>query len=144
MKAIGRAREEPAHLLVPQLEELKKREVTQGWATEASAAVHKLGQGISVGTASTEILQHLEQLARETPALLTKVNDETLAQNLSRTSYALERRIAVWKQIGQMGGMVAANAPAPAVDPRSFNKCLNDIDSSRAIPPKDMRGGNTC
>ena len=24
--------------------------------------------------------------------------------------------------------MVAANAPAPAVDPRSFNKCLNEID----------------
>ena len=27
-----------------------------------------------------------------------------------------------------MGGMAAADAPAPAVDPRSFNKCLNDVD----------------
>ena len=82
-----------------------------------------------VGAAETaEILQHLEQLAREAPSLLTKVNDETLAQNLSRTSHALERRITVWKQIGRMGGMIAADAPAPAVDPRSFNKCLNEID----------------
>ena len=62
------------------------------------------------------------------PSLLTKVNDETLAHNLSRTSHALERRITIWKQIGRMGGMVAANAPAPAVDPQSFNKCLNEID----------------
>ena len=128
MKAIGRAWEEPAHLLV-QLEELKKHEITQGWAAEASAAVRKLGPAISVGAAETaEILQHLEQLASETPSLLTKVNDEALAQNLSRTSHALERRITVWKQIGRMGGMVAADAPAPAVDPRSFNKCLNEID----------------
>ena len=70
----------------------------------------------------------MEQLAREAASLLTKVDDETLAQSLSRTSRALERRITIWKQIGRMGGMVAANAPAPAVDPRSFNKCLNDID----------------
>ena len=34
----------------------------------------------------------------------------------------------VWKQISQMGGMAAADAPVPAVDPRSFNKCLSDID----------------
>ena len=27
-----------------------------------------------------------------------------------------------------MGGMVAADAPAPAVDPRRFNKCLNEVD----------------
>ena len=44
------------------------------------------------------------------------------------TSHALERRITIWKQIGRMGGMLAADAPVPAVDPRSFNKCLNDID----------------
>ncbi len=128
MKAIGRAWEEPTHLLV-QLEELKKHQMTQGWAAEASAAIHKLGPAISVGAAqTTEILQHLEQLAGEAPSLLTKIDDGTVAQNLSRTADALERRITVWKQIGRMGGMVAANAPAPAFDPRRFNKCLNDID----------------
>jgi hypothetical protein len=128
MKAIGRAWEAPTHLLV-QLEELTKHEMTQGWATEASVTVRKLGPAIAVGAAETkEILQHLEKLTGETPSLLTKVNDEALARNLSRTSRALERRIPVWKQIGQMGGMAAAAAPAPAVDPRSFNKCLSEID----------------
>ena len=112
MKAIGRAWEEPAQLLV-QLEELKKHEITEGWSNEVSATVQKLGPAISVGAAeTTEILQHLEQLAGETPTLVTKVNDESLAQNLSRTSQALGRRIPVWKQIGQMGGMSAADAPA--------------------------------
>ncbi len=128
MKAIGRAWEEPTFLLT-QLEELKRHEITQGWATEASVAIHKLGPAISVGAAeTTQILQHLEQLVGETPSLLTKVHDEALAQVLSGTSHALERRITIWKQIGRMGGMAAADAPAPAVDPRSFNKCLNEID----------------
>jgi len=128
MKALGRAWEEPAHLLF-QLDELKQHEITQGWAVEASASVRKLGPAISVGAAeTTEILQHLEQLTREASSLLTKVSDETLAQNLSRTARALERRITVWKQIGQMGGMAAADAPTPAIDPRSFSKCLNEID----------------
>ena len=128
MKAIGRAWAEPTQLLV-QLEELKKHEITQGWAAEASATVHKLGPAIAVGAAeTTEILRHLEQLTGEAPSLLTKVNDETLADNLSRTSRALERRLAVWTQIGRMGGMIAADAPVPAVDSRRFNKCLSEID----------------
>lgn len=128
VKAIGRAWEEPTYLLL-QLEELKKHEITQSWAAEATVAVRKLGSAISVGAAeTTAILQHLEQLTRETSSLLTKIKDETLAQNLSRTALALGRRITVWKQISQMGGMVAADAPAPTVDPRSFNKCLNEID----------------
>jgi len=128
MKAIGRAWQEPTHLL-EQLEALKKYELTQRWATEVSATVRRLGPAIAVGAAETsEILQHLEQLVGLTPSLLTKLDDESLAQNLSRTSHALERRITIWKQIGQMGGMAAADAPAPAGDPRSFNKCLSEID----------------
>jgi len=128
IKAIGRAWEEPTHLLV-QLDDLKKHELTQGWATDAAATIHELGPAISIGEARTaEILQRLEQLAGKTPSMLTKINDELLAQNLSRTSHALERRITVWKQIGRMGGMSAADSPAPAVDSRSFNKCLSDID----------------
>ncbi len=132
MKAIGQAWQEPAHLLL-QLEELQKHEITKAWAIEASAAVHKLGPAISVGAPETaEILQRLEQLSDDASSLVTKVSDETLAQDLSRTSHALERRIPVWKQIGRMGGMVAANAPVPEVDPRSFNKCLSEIDQLTA------------
>ena len=128
MKAIGRAWEEPTYLLV-QLEELKKHEITRGWASEASAAIGKLGPAISVGAAeTTQILGDLEQLTAAVPSLLTKVNDEALADNLSRASSALQRRITIWKQIGRMGGMVAANAPTPTVDPQSFNKCLSEID----------------
>ncbi len=136
MRAIGRAWEEPTHLL-GQLDELKKHDMTQGWASETSATIHKLGPAISVGAAQTaEILQHLEQLAGETPSLLTKISDEALAQNLSGTSQGLERRIAIWKQIGRMGGMDAANVPSPAVDPRSFNKCLNEIDQLTSTSPE--------
>ena len=136
MSAIGRAWEEPAQLLT-QLEELKTHEATQEWAGETSAAIGKLGPAIAVGTAETpEILQHLEQLSHQAPSLLTKVTDRTVAAHLSGTAQALERRVKLWKQIGRMGGMIAANAPAPAVDPRSFNKCLNDIDQLTGNSPE--------
>jgi hypothetical protein len=132
MKAIGRAWEEPAHLLL-QLEKLKKQEVAQAWATEASAAIRKLGPAISVGAPETaEILQHLEQLTGAAPSLATKVGDQALALDLARIALALDRRIPVWKQIGRMGGMAGANAPLPAVDPRGLNKCLSDIDQLTA------------
>ena len=84
MKAIGRAWEEPAHLLL-QLEKLKKQEVAQAWATEASAAIRKLGPAISVGAPGTaEILQHLEQLTGEAPSLATKVGNQALALDLAQ------------------------------------------------------------
>ena len=44
MKAIGRAWEEPRQLLI-QLEELKKHEITQAWATEALASRPQIGTG---------------------------------------------------------------------------------------------------
>jgi hypothetical protein len=118
----------PAHLLL-QLNELAKHEATRAWASDASTAIQRLGPAISVGAPETsENLRHLDLLIQETPALLRKGLDESVAQNLSRTSYALERHVIVWNQIEKMGGMNAAGAPAPAVDPGKLNKCLSEID----------------
>ena len=57
-----------------------------------------------------------------------KVDDLTASKELSSVAQALERHIVVWKQIGQMGGMVGADVPPPAVDARSLNKALTDIE----------------
>jgi hypothetical protein len=130
--ALGRAWVEPADLLRG-LDDLAKYEATRTWAAEAAAEVRKLGPAISDGAPETaEILQHLELLTRQTPTLLLKVKDESIAEKLSYTSQALLRRLAVWTQIGRMGGMAAANAPVPAVDPHSINKCLSEIDKLTA------------
>ncbi len=128
IRAIGRAWEEPSFLL-GQLEQLRKHEPAQAWATETINQIHKLGPAIAVGAPQTvEILDRLEELSRQGTALAEKTEDQAVAQDICRTAYALRPRIAIWKQIGQMGGMVAADAPAPSVDPHSFNKALADID----------------
>ena len=128
MKAIGRAWEPPTYLLA-QLEQLKKHPAAQGWATSVTNELHKLGPAIAVGAPETaEILRRLEGLVQQAAALAVKMDDEAVAQELNRTSSALQRRITIWKQIGQMGGMLAADFPAPAVDSHSFNKCLSDVE----------------
>jgi hypothetical protein len=136
MKAIGREWVEPKHLLL-QLEDLAKNEATRRWASAALAEVRKLGPAISSGAPeTTDILQRLDLLTRETPTLLLKINNEPLAQQLSRASHAMERHVTVWNQIGKMGGLAAADVPAPAVDHASFNKCLSEIDRMTNASPE--------
>ena len=43
------------------------------------------------------------------------------ARQLLRTGYALQRRVSVWKQIDEMGGLAAADAQAPPMDPKSMS-----------------------
>ena len=128
MRAIGRAWEEPTFLLA-QLEQLKRHTEVKAWAAETINEIRKLGPAIAVGAPQTvEILRHLEQAAGQARAKAEKMDDSATAQELSSVAQALERRIVVWKQIGQMGGMVAANVPPPEVDARSLNKALADIE----------------
>ena len=116
-----------------------------GWATEASAAVHKLGPAISVGAAeTTEILQHLEQLTSETPSLLTKVNDEALPR-------ICRGHPTPWNGGSRSGSKLARWAAwSPPTPPRrpsireaSTSASTRSI-SSRAIRRKDTPGGSTC
>lgn len=128
IKAIGRAWQEPAFLLA-QLEQLKRHAEVQAWAADTINEIRKLGPAIAVGAPQTaEILRHLQDAADQAQAKALKMDDLAAAQELNSVAQALARRIVVWKQIGQMGGMVAADVPPPAVDGRSLNKALADIE----------------
>jgi hypothetical protein len=132
MKAIGRAWEEPNYLLA-QLEKLKKYASVQAWANETIGEIRRLGPAIAVGAPQTaEVLRRLDSLARQGLERAAKLDDEAAAQELAYTAYALKPRIAIWRQIGEMGGLRAADAPAPSVDPHSFNKALADIEQLTA------------
>ena len=132
MKAIGRAWAEPACLLT-RLEQLKKNESANAWAVETISEIRKLGPAIAVGAPqTTEILSRLDELVHQAANVASTIDDDGVAKEIGSTSFALARRIVIWKQIGQMGGMVLADAPAPTADPRSFNKALSDVEKLTA------------
>ena len=136
IKAIGRAWEEPSSLLV-RLERLKKNESAKDWAVETISEIRKLGPAIAVGAPqTTEILRRLDELVQQAATVAAKTDDDAAAKEIGSTSFALARRIVIWKQIGEMGGLLLADAPAPTADPRSFNKALSDVEKLTADSPE--------
>ena len=136
IKAIGRAWEEPACLLA-RLEQLKKSDSAKAWATETINEIRKLGPAIAVGAPQTaEILGRLDELVHQAQPAAAKTDDDAIAREIDSTASALGRRIVIWKQIGQMGGLLLADAPVPNVDPRSFNKALSDIEKLTGDSPE--------
>jgi hypothetical protein len=136
MKAIGRAWEEPASLLV-RLQRLQMNEPSRTWAAETINDIQKLGPAIAVGAPETdEILGRLDEQVRKAATVASTTDDDTIALEIGSTAHALARRLVIWKQIGQMGGMMLADAPAPTVDSRSFNKALSDIEQLTANSPE--------
>jgi hypothetical protein len=136
IKAIGRAWEEPASLL-SRLEQLKKNESARAWAAETINEIRKLGPAIAVGAPQTaEILGRLDEQVREAARVAATTDNDAVAMEIGSTAHALARRLVIWKQIGQMGGMLLADAPVPTVDSRSFNKALSDIEQLTADSPE--------
>ncbi len=136
IKAIGRAWAEPASLLV-RLERLKRSESAKAWAIETITEIRKLGPAIAVGAPQTsEILRRLDELVQQAATVAAKTDDDAAAKEIGSTSFALARWIVIWKQIGQMGGLLLADAPAPTVDPRSFNKALTNVEKLTADSPE--------
>jgi hypothetical protein len=136
IKAIGRAWKEPTSLLA-RLEQLKRNDSARPWATETINEIRKLGPAISVGAPQTsEILARLDDLVRQASTVAAQTADDAAAQEIGSTSHGLARRLIIWKQIGQMGGMVLADAPAPTADPQSLNKALAEVEKITADSPE--------
>jgi hypothetical protein len=116
---------------------LKKNESAREWATRTTVELGKLGPAIAVGAPQTvEILSRLDELVHQSPSVAAKIDDDAVGRAVDSTSSAIGRRLVIWKQIGQMGGLVMADAPAPTADPRSFNKALSDVEKVTADSPE--------
>jgi hypothetical protein len=120
---------EPEALLAD-LEGLGKHELTRPWARKTTRALAELGPAISMGRPQAKsILNGLEALSNEASAQVLTVQDRTVGRQWVHAVYALRRRVAVWRQIAEMGGLATANAQAPAVDSKDMALCLKEIDS---------------
>ncbi len=129
VKPIGRAWEEPTTLL-GLIESLKSNDITKPWATETDSLLHRLGPAISVGAPETsDLLAQLRQSASWVPTMIPTIADRAVVDNLARAGQSLQRHVAVWEQIGKMGGLVAADSPVPDVDPKRMDDALGEIDN---------------
>ena len=134
--AAGGGWEEPAVLLA-MLDELGKHESTKVWAVETGKLIKNLGPAISKNSPETGvILARLGKLNEEAALVAGRIADRTVAQNMSRAGHALDRRLAVWTQFQQMGGLKAASVPPPTVDPRSISLALAQIESITGNSPE--------
>jgi hypothetical protein len=115
--------------LLSRVDELATHAATRRWAAETAELVRKLGAVIATEPEEAgRSLQRLEQLCAEASPMVASVKDKNVAQNLSRASHALERRLGVWKEVIGLGRKAAA-ASAPQVDPQAMSVCLAEIDS---------------
>jgi len=117
-------------MLLAELDGLTKHELTNPWAKEAIQRIARLGPAISKGGAEARsILDDLEMLGTRASSQVSGAQDRVVARQWGHAVHALQRRVAVWQQIDQMGGLAVADAHAPAADSKSMAQCLKEIDS---------------
>jgi hypothetical protein len=120
---------EPEALLA-EMDALAKHEATRSWAIKTAGLLKELGPAMSKEDKEVaSVLDRLEKLSREALAEVSVLGNTAVSRQLLLAEHALRRRISLWKAITEMGSLAAADAQAPAMDPKSMSACLNEIDS---------------
>ena len=115
--------------LLSTLDVLATHPATRAWANETGRLIEKLGPAISKGSKdANEILEQLERSVAKAASLAASIKDRNLSRDVARAGHALDRRLVIWKQIEEMGG-IAADLPAPAVDLKSMSDCVAQIET---------------
>jgi len=79
------------------------------------------------GEEAAGLLSELARLREEGDRLAGELADAALASNLRRAGFALDRRLAVWRQVVLAGGLVTRLAEGVPRDPRRLAACLHEI-----------------
>ncbi|MGA2796619.1 MAG: hypothetical protein ABSE63_03460 [Thermoguttaceae bacterium] len=120
---------EPAALMTL-LEELGKAKESSGWAAETGRLVHELGPVItSDSDQAGTILDRLADSRLEALRLADSIPDLPIARKLRQASYAIERRLEVWREVERLGVSALVKADKPKVDSRRMSVCLAEIDN---------------
>ncbi len=120
---------EPASL-ISLLDELGKAKESSDWAAEAGRLVHELGPAITGNSDEAgAILDRLADLRLEGLRLADSITDWPLARNLRQASYAIERRLGVWREVERLGASALVEADKPKLDSRRMSMCLAEIDN---------------
>ena len=102
--------------LLAELDGLTKHETYQSLGERGNPAACQAGTSyIQGGAEAHAILADLEMLGTRASSLVS-AQDRAVARQWGHAVHALQRRVAVWKEIEQMGGLAAADAGAPKAD----------------------------
>jgi hypothetical protein len=119
---------EPTSLL-SLLEELGKSKESSDWAGKIAQLVHELGPAITGNSEQTgAILDRLADLRMEAFHIADSSSDWPLARKLRQASYAIERRLEVWREVRSLGASALVEADKPKVDSRRLTMCLAEMD----------------
>ena len=121
--------QEPQALL-EQLEAQTHVAATKTWAKQTRDAVVELGQAMTKGSDQTEtILARLDRLNADASALAGKLDDPNAARRLRQTSYALARRLDVWRQLCKSPADAAAAPVKAQAESHQLALCLAEIEA---------------
>ncbi len=115
--------------LLESLRSLASSSSTKKWANETIRQVRALGPAIAGGSdEAIAILERLTVLDRQATQIAKTIPDRKLAQKLSRTAFALGRRIDIWQEIARLGVPQSVDmSMTPEVEPEKLAQCLRAI-----------------
>ncbi|HUT95287.1 MAG TPA: hypothetical protein VMY37_37885 [Thermoguttaceae bacterium] len=111
---------------------------TGPWARHVLREVRRLGSIAPQGHDREvhSILEALDERARAAESLAAQLDDYALAAKLRQAEHALTRRLALWSQVQEAGGLRSrVNDPAE-VDPGPLSLCLARIDKIGGDPER--------
>jgi hypothetical protein len=109
---------------------------TGPWAMDAQRLLRKLDLSIEeVSDETPSIFENLEDLIGQAESLASQIDDEELASRVRRTSYALSRRVALWKQAVLRAEPVLCGEPQPMLDREQLSACLARLDAMAKKSP---------
>jgi hypothetical protein len=119
---------EPAALLSI-LDELGKSKESSDWAGETAQLVRELGSAITGDSDQAGvILDRLADLRTEALHIADSSSDRSLARKLRQASFAIDRRLDVWREIERLGASAFVEADGPKLDSRRLSTCLAEVD----------------
>ncbi len=122
--------------LLRHLHTLSKEAATNQWAAQAKQLVCQLGRAVSGNPdETTAILHQLQTLNGQALSLAGEQRSQSLAAELLRTSYALQRRLDIWHQVFDPDSTATATSP-PRGDLQRLASVLAVIDAVTSGSPQ--------
>jgi hypothetical protein len=119
---------EPSSLL-SLLDDLAKAEESSVWAAETAKMVRELGPAIAGNSdEAADILDRLGKSHVEAARLADATTDWPLARKLRQASYAIERRLEVWREVAWLGASSLIEADKPKIDSQRLSMCLAEMN----------------
>lgn len=123
--------------LLSMLDELSKAKHSSGWADETAQLVRDLGPAIAGDSdEAASILDRLEKSHVEAIRLADSSSDWPLARKLRQASYAIERRLDVWREVVRLGASSLVEAELPKADSKRLSMCLAEMDRVMKTSPE--------